>query len=127
MSDDQTQGEPEFAVGRQELTDHAPVRKNQIAINHHITGRLPMIKLRLLQPLSFFGATSSLLAQAQQPSPDAAAAAACAACGGGILFFIIAIIAVIALNIALLVWVARDAKSRGMDSSVIWMVLVSSL
>jgi hypothetical protein len=34
------------------------------------------------------------------------------------------IIAVIALNIALMVWVARDAKSRGMDSSVIWMILV---
>jgi len=30
----------------------------------------------------------------------------------------------IALNIALLVWVARDAKSRGMDSAVLWMVLV---
>jgi len=30
----------------------------------------------------------------------------------------------IALGIALLVWVARDAKSRGMDSAVLWMVLV---
>jgi hypothetical protein len=29
-----------------------------------------------------------------------------------------------ALNIALLVWVARDAKARGMDSSVLWMILV---
>ena len=29
-----------------------------------------------------------------------------------------------ALNIALLVWVARDAKARGMDGSVLWMVLV---
>jgi len=33
-------------------------------------------------------------------------------------------IAFIVLNIALLVWVARDAKSRGMDSAVIWMILV---
>jgi hypothetical protein len=33
-------------------------------------------------------------------------------------------IAFIALNIALLVWVARDAKSRGMDSAVVWMILV---
>ncbi len=33
-------------------------------------------------------------------------------------------IAIIALNIALLVWVARDAKARGMDSAVLWMVLV---
>lgn len=39
-------------------------------------------------------------------------------------FFIIIILGLIALNIALLVWVARDAKSRGMDSSVLWMVLV---
>ncbi|MBI3684619.1 MAG: membrane protein insertion efficiency factor YidD [Acidobacteria bacterium] len=29
-----------------------------------------------------------------------------------------------ALNIALLIWVARDAKSRGMDSAVLWMILV---
>ncbi len=33
-------------------------------------------------------------------------------------------IVILALNIALLVWVARDAKSRGMDSAVLWMVLV---
>jgi uncharacterized membrane protein YhaH (DUF805 family) len=79
-----------------------------------------MIKLRLLSALSFFRMTSSLLAQGQPPSPDAA----CAACGGGIAFFFVAIIAIIALNIALLVWVARDAKSRGMDNAVLWMVLV---
>lgn len=36
-----------------------------------------------------------------------------------IVFFIL-----FALNIALLVWVARDAKSRGMDSSILWMFLV---
>jgi hypothetical protein len=29
-----------------------------------------------------------------------------------------------ALQIALLVWVARDAKARGMDGAVIWMLLV---
>ena len=34
------------------------------------------------------------------------------------------VVAVIALNIALLVWVARDAKSRGLDSAMLWMVLV---
>jgi len=28
------------------------------------------------------------------------------------------------LGIALLVWVARDAKARGMDSAVLWMILV---
>ena len=33
-------------------------------------------------------------------------------------------VGIIALNIALLIWVARDAKSRGMDNAVIWMILV---
>jgi hypothetical protein len=31
---------------------------------------------------------------------------------------------ILILNIALLVWVARDAKARGMDNAVMWMVLV---
>ena len=34
------------------------------------------------------------------------------------------VIGIFVVNIALLVWVARDAKSRGMDSSVLWMALV---
>jgi hypothetical protein len=34
------------------------------------------------------------------------------------------IVAWIALIIALLVWVARDAKARGMDSAILWMLLV---
>lgn len=33
-------------------------------------------------------------------------------------------VVIILLNIALLVWVARDAKARGMDSAVLWMLLV---
>jgi len=46
-----------------------------------------------------------------------------AACGClGVFGFII--IGIIALNVALLVWVARDAKNRGMDSAILWMVLV---
>jgi hypothetical protein len=57
-----------------------------------------------------------------QSDSDAAAGGA-AACGClGFIGFII--IGIIALNIALLVWVARDAKARGMDNSVLWMVLV---
>jgi uncharacterized membrane protein YhaH (DUF805 family) len=50
--------------------------------------------------------------------------AGCAACFGCSSFFVFLFVALIALNIALLVWVARDAKSRGMDSSVLWMILV---
>ncbi|MBY0527810.1 MAG: PLDc N-terminal domain-containing protein [Gemmataceae bacterium] len=55
---------------------------------------------------------------------EAAGATGCAACGGCGLFFIFAIVAAVALNIALLVWVARDAKARGMDGSAMWMILV---
>jgi hypothetical protein len=59
-----------------------------------------------------------------QPDDGAAACAACGSCGVGIGVIIAIVVGIIALNIALLVWVARDAKSRGMDSAVIWMVLV---
>jgi hypothetical protein len=47
-------------------------------------------------------------------------AAGCACCGT---FFFIPI-AFLVLSVALLVWVARDAKARGMDSAVLWMLLV---
>jgi hypothetical protein len=61
--------------------------------------------------------------QPRQPS-DAETAAGCASCGacGGLM--IVLPVAFFALNIALLVWVARDAKARSMDSAVIWMILV---
>lgn len=64
---------------------------------------------------------SASLAQSTQPTPDPAdTAAGCAVCGT--LLFIPIVIFV--LNIALLIWVARDAKARGMDSAVLWMILV---
>ena len=44
-----------------------------------------------------------------------------AGCGFFVIFLVVAIIV---LDVALLVWVARDAKARGMDSSVLWMLLV---
>jgi hypothetical protein len=47
--------------------------------------------------------------------------AGCAACGGG---FMLLILAWFGLSIALLVWVARDAKARGMDSAILWMLMV---
>ena len=52
---------------------------------------------------------------------DAEAAASCAACGG---FFFFIIIAGVVINILILVWVARDAKERGMYGAIIWMLLV---
>jgi hypothetical protein len=60
----------------------------------------------------------------QGQSNDASGAAGCAACSGcgGVLILIW--LSLIALQIALLVWVARDAKARGMDSAILWMLLV---
>jgi Phospholipase_D-nuclease N-terminal len=34
------------------------------------------------------------------------------------------IVGLIALHVAFLIWVARDAKNRGMDNAVVWMILV---
>jgi hypothetical protein len=47
-------------------------------------------------------------------------AAACAACGGLMIFFLV----LIAINIIILVWVAKDAKARGMSSPVGWLLLI---
>ena len=44
----------------------------------------------------------------------------CAACS----FFAIVPIAFIILNICILIWVAKDAKARGMDTPILWMILV---
>ncbi|HET6362579.1 MAG TPA: hypothetical protein VFH11_11045 [Gemmatimonadota bacterium] len=66
----------------------------------------------------------SLLIAQYDGSDDAAGCAACGACGAGIGVIIFIFVAILAINIALLVWVARDAKARGMDSSVLWMILV---
>ena len=52
---------------------------------------------------------------------DALAAGGCLACGGSMMLIPVVILI---LNIALLVWVARDAKARGMDNAVVWVLLV---
>jgi uncharacterized membrane protein YhaH (DUF805 family) len=62
--------------------------------------------------------------QTRPPGADAGACAACGTCGAGMGGMAFVAIAVFVLNIALLVWVARDAKSRGMDGAVLWMALV---
>lgn len=59
-----------------------------------------------------------------QSGSDAAAMSACAGCSGMFLFIVLGFIA---LNIALLVWVVRDAKSRSMDTPIIWMILVLAM
>jgi len=75
-------------------------------------------RFRLLPFLALF-APASCFAQYGFADPTGGLAA-CSCCGT----FIFIPIAGLALSIALLVWVARDAKSRGMDSAVLWMLLV---
>jgi Phospholipase_D-nuclease N-terminal len=82
-------------------------------------------RLLFSQTLAYLVLLSSLplcafALQRSGPS-NAAGAAGCAACGG---FTIFVLVGVPVLSIALLIWVARDAKSRGMDSAVLWMLLV---
>jgi len=59
-----------------------------------------------------------------EPTGTGSPEAGCAACGTVMAVFVAGLIAIVVLNIALLVWVARDAKARGMDSAVVWMLLV---
>jgi len=70
--------------------------------------------------LAMCAAVCAGVARAQREPGAPEAAAGCAVCGT--LIFIP--IAILVLNIALLVWVARDAKARGMDSAILWMLLV---
>ena len=35
-------------------------------------------------------------------------------------------IVIIGINIAMIVWVAKDSKARGMENSIVWMLLVFS-
>lgn len=59
-----------------------------------------------------------------QRGDDASAAAGCAACSGCGGLFLAMWLGLVVLQIALLVWVARDAKARGMDGAILWMLLV---
>lgn len=56
-----------------------------------------------------------------ESAETAAGAAACFACGT---LYVLVILGGVAITIALMVWVARDAKNRGMDNAVLWMLLV---
>ena len=85
-----------------------------------------MNKLKYLARVSLsllFLSTVVLAQRPNEPNPGDACAG-CGICGGGLAVLIIIPLVFIALNIALLVWVARDAKARGMDSAVLWMALV---
>ena len=76
---------------------------------------------RLLRYLVPLAAAATASAQRRDDAEGAAAALGCFACSGMLLLIPVVILA---LNIAMLVWVARDAKARGMDGSVVWMIVV---
>lgn len=61
-----------------------------------------------------------------EPS-DAEAAAGCAACGGMVAVMVVSlVISIVSLVvwIFVVIWVAKDAKARGMDNGGLWVVLV---
>ncbi len=76
------------------------------------------LSIKLTKSLCLFPLFFAAQSFAQHHPGDGAAGCAC--CGT----FIFVPIIILVLNIALLVWVARDAKARGMDSAVLWMLLV---
>ena len=78
--------------------------------------------LRTMKPLAL-GALPLLLAQSAlaQDYEEAVGAGVCAMLSGILLLIPIVIIAV---NIAMIVWVAKDSKARGMENSIVWMLLV---
>lgn len=69
--------------------------------------------------VGLFSLATSFLSTAYAQS-DNPATGACAACGGSILILLIAFVVI---NIAILVWVVKDAKARGMGSPIGWLVL----
>jgi len=48
---------------------------------------------------------------------------ACAACGGGMMILLVFVLLVIGLKVFMAVWVARDAKSRGVPDVALWVLL----
>ena len=62
----------------------------------------------------------ALVLQMNDSGLGGAGACAGVGCFGSIVFFLI----VIGINIAILVWVQRDAKARGMDNPTLWLIVV---
>ncbi|MEI7747646.1 MAG: PLDc N-terminal domain-containing protein [Chlorobiaceae bacterium] len=58
---------------------------------------------------------------ARAASDDAQAAGGCAACSGGI--FIMMILPII-IQVAILAWVVKDSRARGIESPLGWMAFV---
>jgi hypothetical protein len=84
----------------------------------------------LLGILLYFSAADVAIAQApgQVPRQTTAGdeAAGCACCGSMLLMIVLPIVLIVlyfAINVAILFWVAKDAKSRGMDGAM-WIFLI---
>ena len=60
-----------------------------------------------------------------EPKPEDVATACATGCAGCGMLLLIVPAAVIALHVCLLVWVAKDSKSRGMHETVGWLILVA--
>jgi hypothetical protein len=73
--------------------------------------------VRGLLPLLFAFLPLPLLAQETTPGEAAAGLAMM----GGCMFFVLAIIAI---NILILIWVYNDARARGVESPAIWLLVV---
>jgi hypothetical protein len=87
----------------------ACVGRHKIVVAQRITNRGSERAPNSVSTLAFMQSSSG---------DDAAGGLACC----GTFFFLI--LAFVAINLILLVWVARDAKARGMDGAAIWMLLV---
>src|SRR5215471_21280983 len=98
-------------------------RRNESTRTHHNLLGGPMLRTFAVLLTSLVSLSPTLLlAQNQDDIAGAAAGAGgCLACGGFLMFVVIGIIA---LNIALLVWVYRDATNRGMENPILWLVIV---
>ena len=73
-----------------------------------------------MKPLLVLQFALPAMAQRRSDGEDAAAAGCAALCGS----ILLVPIALFVIHIALLVWVARDAKARSLNDSVVWMILV---
>lgn len=87
---------------------------------------MPNLHVPIASALRRFLAPALLLlipagaAFAQNRNGDPAGILGCAACSFGLAIPIV----ILVLDVLLLVWVARDAKARGLDNGILWMLLV---
>ena len=87
----------------------------------NVIGRKSMNVLKLRIAVSIVVATPFFAEVAQAVSNDGNAAAGCAACGGGLATMILV---PLIIQVAILAWVVKDARARGIESPLGWMVFV---